>query len=137
MNRIWTGKVEKGRLKLDLEQEYEISILFYEGKDIELVLRERKYDRSNQQNKYYWGVVIQMIADEIGESPQNVHEMMKACFNKQRLVITVKGKQYQKEIVKSTTGLSTSEFEDYQRKIREWASSFLRLYIPLPNEIEL
>ena len=38
-------------------------------------------------------------------------------------------------ITKSTTELSTVEFEDYVAKIRMWAASFLSLIIPLPNEI--
>jgi hypothetical protein len=36
--------------------------------------------------------------------------------------------------VKSTTELSTVQFNDYTEQIREWANSYLNLQLPLPNE---
>lgn len=36
--------------------------------------------------------------------------------------------------VRSTTELSTVEFNDYTEKIRMWANSYLNLQLPLPNE---
>ena len=37
-------------------------------------------------------------------------------------------------VVKSTTELSTVEFEDYLDRIRRWARIKLRFDIPLPND---
>jgi hypothetical protein len=39
--------------------------------------------------------------------------------------------------VRSTSDLSTIEFEEYCSKIRMWASKELGVYIPSPNEPDL
>ena len=134
MNFIWKGKVENGKLKLDHRDEFSLSLLEFEGKKVDLILQEHKYSRSHRQNRYYWGVLIKAVASEIGLSDKDCHEVMKAEFNTKKFTYTVKGKVHHKEVVLSTTGLSTSEFEEYQSRIRIWASEFLGVYIPLPNE---
>jgi len=39
--------------------------------------------------------------------------------------------------VRSTTSLSTVEWEDYMSKIRMWASSEHECYIPKPNQVDI
>ena len=87
--------------------------------------------RSNDQNRYYWGVVIKLLRDETGHSPEELHEILKLKF----LLKTyqLKGKQFPGVV--STADLSTMEFEDLMAKIRSWASLDLGIYIPAPNEV--
>jgi len=73
--------------------------------------------RSSAENKYYFGVVIKMIADETGNIEFDVHSEMKAMF------------------CMDTTRISIEQFEIYCEKIRIWALTFLNLRIPLPREI--
>lgn len=89
-------------------------------------------ERSTKQNSYLWGVVYQTIADEVGSSPEDVHQQMKEQFLP-RMFVTI-GDQ-EREIDKTTTILSTSEMETYLLKIRQWAQEFLNCLIPLPNEV--
>jgi len=95
--------------------------------EVELTVRPPMKHRTSPENRYYFGVVIEMISDETGASPEDVHQEMKRMF------LRVGGEKI--PITKSTTELSTIEFEDYVAKIRMWAASFLNLTIPLPNEI--
>lgn len=44
--------------------------------------------------------------------------------------------QLEIEYARSTTELSTIEFEKYLEDIRRWASMKLSCYIPLPNEYD-
>jgi hypothetical protein len=104
-----------------------------------VAIEKVKKDRSAQQNKYYWSVVLFMIAEELGYYPEDVHEMMKFKFNKRvkeyqlkKPSIGVSGLEM--DYVGSTADLSTVEFEEYLAKIRDWAYHFLNLPIPLPNE---
>ena len=87
-------------------------------------------DRSSRQNKYLW-LVYQMIADEIGTTPEDIHSQLKEKFLP-RIFITVGDEE--RESPKTTTLLSTTQMEDYLMKVRQWAGEFLNLSIPLPGE---
>lgn len=96
---------------------------------------EIKRDRSNRsgnQNRYYWGVVIQMISDYTGFFPDEVHELLKGKFLKYDLVFKSTGQA--ETISRSTTDLDTYEFEQYLEKCRIYAASEIEIVIPLPNE---
>ena len=95
-----------------------------------LTVKRKTKSRSNSQNKYYWGVIIPMIADEVGYKFNiEAHEALKFMFLKQS--------KNGLTSLRSTSDLTTVEFEEYAKKCREWASEFLNLLIPLPNEVEL
>jgi hypothetical protein len=100
------------------------------GTEVDVIVCKHRNIRSNQQNAYYWGVVIKMIADHTGEIPERIHGVMADMFLKVRDWLG-------KERVKSTTELSTVEFEEYAEQCRRWASIALEIYISLPNEAEI
>ncbi|QDT46213.1 hypothetical protein Pan258_02300 [Symmachiella dynata] len=89
-----------------------------------------KRDRSSQQNRYYWSVVLGTIAAETAHTPEEIHEWAKAWFLP-RTFITMKGREY--EVGKSTTSLSTEEFSRYVEQIKAWAGSELSISIPDPS----
>jgi hypothetical protein len=70
-----------------------------------------------------------MIAEETGHEPDEVHEFLKLQFLKKNL-------DKLGDVAKSSTELNTLEFEEYAEKCRRWASVFLNLNIPEPNESE-
>ena len=86
--------------------------------------------RSNPQNAYYWGVVLPMIADELGYDIDEIHDLMKLKFNKQ----VRQGTRGEMALPGSTTKLTTTEFEEYLERIRVWAITEFGIKIPLPNE---
>lgn len=100
--------------------------------EVEVIVRPWRVQRSDRQNRYYHGVVLKLIADECGHTADEIHEVLKGSFLVE--FITLKGK----EVIsfKSTANLSTAEFEEYLSQVRAWASTELKIYIPLPNEID-
>lgn len=86
--------------------------------------------RSERENRYYWPVVVGIISDETGNSPNAVHEFLKFTHGTKE-VINVKGIEF--HAPKSTTQMTTGEFEDYMSRCRVWASE-QGIFIPLPNE---
>jgi hypothetical protein len=98
------------------------------GQDIELIIRKPKTSRSDNQSRYYFGVVVELLANELGYDKDEMHEILKYKF----LQSNSMGLPY----VKSTTKLSTGEFEDYLSKIKRWAAEFLHITIPDPGEAE-
>ena len=105
----------------------------YEDKEAVLLLKPYKDLRSDNQNRYYWGVVIKLLSDELGYFPDEIHEAMKQKFLSIRHVKIGKAEY---SIPESTAMKNTTDFEDYLAKIRIWASKDLELLIPLPNDIE-
>lgn len=106
-----------------------------EGNYVRATLSQPTKTRSTNQNSYYWGVVLTMIAEETKHTTEECHEFMKSMFLPREFK---KIGGVEKEIQKSTTTLSTSEFEDYLEQIRAFAASDeeLHLVIPLPNEVD-
>lgn len=93
--------------------------------------------RSNPQNRYYWGCVIQTLSDETGYDLNEMHEIIKHKFlTEQRIVKGTKGQIIQVSMSGSTTSLDTKQFEDLMSKIRIWASRELSIFIQEPNEAE-
>lgn len=86
--------------------------------------------RSNPQNRYYWGVVIDILSNHTGFDPVDMHEILKHKFLDRNVVIADEVMR----IPKSTTSLTTSEFEIYLSQIKEWASIGLSVVLPDPNE---
>lgn len=110
----------------------------YVNKDVLLTIQPLKRNRSNQQNRYYWGVIIPLVQsgleDVTGEmrSKNEVHEFLKFNFNYKEIVNQSTGEIYREP--KTTTTNSTTDMEVYHEEIRRFAHEFLSVEIPLPNE---
>jgi hypothetical protein len=88
--------------------------------------------RSGQQNKYYHGIVVKILSDETGFTPDEMHETLKYKFLRYSKALP-NGEEVQ--IIMSTTDLDTKEFEEYLEQIKRFAIQELDVYIPDPNEI--
>ena len=121
------GTVKDGRLSLDRREMFEEYLKHISG-PVLLVLKRPRKPRSVNENNYYWGVVIQMISDETGMTPEETHEAMKWQFLRKQV-----GQIF---TVKSTRILNTLEFEDFVERVRVFAQTNLNIKIPLPNETE-
>lgn len=92
-------------------------------------------DRSNEQNRYYWGVVIDLISEHTGFNREEMHEVLKHKFLRQTVWVPLRnGIKEQSIITKSTTKLTTLQFEEYLREIRQWAAEEMSISLPEPNE---
>jgi len=100
-----------------------------------------KKTRSNPQNAYYWSVIIPMIRKHIGYEPEEIHTVLKIKFLKPMIMrisnANFKGAFDELTFVGDTKSLKTDEFEKYLSDIRSWASKFLGMFIPLPNEVDM
>jgi hypothetical protein len=127
---IFFGTVVDGKLILSRSSEFKQYLANLKG-EVQLTITRRKKIRSSAENAYYWGVIVPMVAEEMGLIPDEAHDYLKSLFLK--IGYESKGKRY--ELARSTAILSTEEFEAYAEKCRQWASAELNVYIPLPNEI--
>ncbi len=102
----------------------------FEGKNVYVRIELQKKQRSLKANGYYWGVVLPLIAAEMGEDNLDyVHAIMKGeCLKTTKII---RGKAY--TAVGSTKKLTTDKFADYLERVRRFAASELGLNIPDPD----
>ena len=84
---------------------------FRDGERVSLMIHTRKAKRTEQQNRYYWGVYLPKIAEETGENNlDRLHELFKGKFLTEAIVEVLGDKV---RIKKSTTSLSVVDFCSY------------------------
>jgi hypothetical protein len=110
-----------------------------EGKNVTITFVIDREQRTTQENRYYWGVVIDLILKafiELGHeaTAADIHELLKVKFNN-RPVCDANGLVY--ELPLSTADLTVNEFELYIERIKRWAAENLNLIIPDPNKQHL
>jgi hypothetical protein len=136
MNFKFDGTIVGGLPVLQEQQAFLKYLKGLEGQEVTITVKKKrkmKDDRSNRQNRYYWSVVVQTLADELGYTPEEMHEAIKYEF----LARDIDLKGLPSVTMASTATLNTKEFEDLMSKIRQWASINLSIYIPAPNEAAL
>lgn len=83
---------------------------FKVGEKVTAVYTSKKPKRTEQQNRYYWGVYLPIIAKETGHEVEDLHALFKGMFLN-RGVVEVLGNKVRR--VRSTTDLSTGQFVEY------------------------
>lgn len=130
----WPGRVQDGILKLNDSEGFKKECALYEGKQVVLTLDRWKNPRSNDQNRYYWGVVLKMMADETGNTPEEVHDLMRGEFLPgTRITMKLAKDSLVTKVRTSTSDLDTIAFTEYIEKIRQFAARELGLNIPDPT----
>jgi|ERR671919_2628947 hypothetical protein len=105
-------------------------LLTLRGQRVEVLVRKWRSKRSNEQNRYYRGVIVAMVAEAMGEEvPEHAHQALAWHFLK---LPDEPGKLARR---RSTTELTTVEMERYHEDCRMLAAKTWGLYIPLPNEV--
>ncbi len=128
---LFPGQVSKGKLILETPMRYLAYLSGLEGKRVELILRKQKPKRSDQQNRYYWGCVIEILANHCGYEPEEMHEALKVKFLSDHA-------EDEKGLIRigSTAKLTTAEFVDYTDRVVRWAAESLSVFIPDPGQVE-
>lgn len=124
--------------KLTNSEQLRNNLNAFEGKVIELRMKEYKTKRSNSQNSYYWAVIVpiwkQILKDEWGEvrTTEETHEFLKYNANYKERVNEDTGEIF--KISRSTTENNTKEQEEFHERCRQLAFENFQITIPLPNE---
>jgi hypothetical protein len=142
MNPIHRCKIIHGELQVEDTTRFKDFLLSLKHDwPYELVIRPIKKSRTLKQNRYYWGVVVELITLEIAGTNSNVekHEVHRALaryfldFDNERIFETG-GVTFGERI--STTELSTVEFNEYIENIQRWAAEYLNIVIPDPDQTD-
>jgi hypothetical protein len=84
------------------------------------------------QNKYYWGVVVEVLSEWSGYEPEEVHDLMKERFLAPREVELPDG--LKSALYPSTRALTIEQFSSYVNRVAEWAAK-QGCHIPEAHEV--
>ena len=135
MTPIFRGHVSKeGRLTLEAPFQFHAHVEKHRDRDVEVIVRRVKSQRSNEQNAWAWGVAYPLLAETLGydmHEREDLHYALIAkCFG------THFDKRLKAEVPnKRSSQLSTQEFSDYMEWLLRFAAQELHCIIPLPNEV--
>jgi hypothetical protein len=81
VDALFYGRVlPGGLLVLDRPKDYGRHLRALAGKHVELTLKRRRAKRSPQANRYYFGVVVKVLAEHCGYDVQEMHEALAFRF---------------------------------------------------------
>jgi hypothetical protein len=132
LDPIFLVSLIKGKLFWLKQDEFEQYAQTLPDGTYEIILRKPKELRSIEQNAYFHGVIVKLLADHTGHPTADIKDLLKTEFLKKEIVIN--NKVY--TIIRHTANLSKAEFEEFTRQCREFGDT-LGIYIPLPNEVDL
>ena len=127
--RKFKAKVSNGKLVLPSTKLFRENLKNFEGKEVDLIIQRHRKTRTNQQNRYYWGAIIPILAEHFGYEDDELHQALKWIFLRKKFGPL--------PTVISTTKLNTAQFTDYIDRIKRWASVNHNVVLPDPEEIWL
>jgi len=119
------------------------AIQSFNGKEVVITFSKPKKSRSNNQNSYYWGVVLPLVQkgllDATGElrSNDNIHyKILLPLFAPTNEIVNVDSGECINERLTSSE-MTTTQFCEYIMEVQKWGAEFLGIDIPSPNEENL
>ena len=127
------GKKTNGKFHFDRGEENRYRAYLHgikEGAAIFLAIghKNKATVRSEQQNRYYWGVVVDLLALHTGYTSDEMHEALKMKF------LLVKRPKLP-DTVMSTAKLTKDQFCEYIENIQRWAAQEMGCVIPDPDSV--
>lgn len=103
-----------------------------EDKPFDLLIKDHKEKRTNDQNALYWSW-LRILSQETGDSTKAFHAFYGDEFLPKE-IDKIAGKRV--EMIKSTTELGMKAFTEYLKLIEAHASSFFGIMLPHPGDLE-
>lgn len=147
MNSVILKRVPAGHKQrcLDIERVLHALEELDEGKTWRVSVEEHKAERSNPQNNYYHGVVLERIAAAWGVETEDAHEWLCGTrwgWRDKKVPKTPRSPDGLESVPRRTTTtgfdgkrsvLSKIEFEEFVEFARRFAATKLNLFIPDPD----
>jgi hypothetical protein len=86
---VASGDIRNGRLFIRNRAAFDSSMAaLREGMQVEIAVMALRATRSIQANRYYWGVIVQLLSEYTGYSVDEMHDVLKAKFLPKHLAVT-------------------------------------------------
>ena len=129
--KVFTGFVDDaGHFALDQRGAFTAYASQFKGKEVELTIREKKAQRTLNQNRYWWAVPVKILAEECGYTPSQMHyALLGECFG---YTEGPSGKPV--PVRPSSSELNVGEFQKLIDWVLDWAPAELNCVIPAPTD---
>lgn len=98
--------------------------------EYEYVIRKKRKIRSDNQRKYWFGIICKILGEYCGYTKAEMHGALKGMF------LMIPGKKGLPDRIGSTRDLDTKQQEELNDRVRQWAAEKHNIQIPLPNEVD-
>ena len=135
--------VFRGHVTIDAELRLEPSesaqrkawIAHLVGRDVEVIIRDKRQKRSVDQNSWIWGVAYPLIAETLGYDKHEIemlhYALLGECYG------TEYDQRFGRELPRvGSSKLTTKQFSEYMEWLIRWAATEHGITIPLPGESE-
>jgi hypothetical protein len=121
----------QGRLRLEDRPAFDRELRHLANGPVELTVARPRRRRSNDQNAWWWGVAVPLLADHCGYDRVSMHyALVTACFGSRfdaRLGVDIPNARSSK--------LTTREFSELMEWVVTFAATELNLTVPLPEDV--
>jgi hypothetical protein len=131
-------KVENGNLNRNRNL-IKKAIESFEGKEIVLKIERVKKQRTEDQNSFYWGVIVKLTKQAILEywgevwSKEQIHTYYLINVPTYREVVNKKTGEV-KEVLKSSSQMTTIEMSNWWERIGKYMAENFDTVLPEPNK---
>jgi len=102
-----------------------------DGKRRDVAITLHRVRRTVSQNRLYW-LWVNQIADETGNTPDDLHEAFRSMFLGARGVSVGSAEV---SVSRSTTTLDTAQFTDFLTRLEAWVTAELSIILPHPEDL--
>lgn len=109
----------------------------FEGKNVEIEIKEKKQTRSLPQNKYWFKMIEDHLTPVFREEGSNwsswdIHQYIMHELGYEEVIFSPSGKPFPKR--KHSSDMTTLEFEEFAERARAYVMQEFNVAIPFPNE---
>lgn len=135
MQYTGTGFIRSGRLVVRNPQRFADMLRGWRDAEVTITIEKKHAIRSQEASKYYFGVVLHLIAEATGYTVDELHEWAKAKFIPKHVAFVDGNGVVVDDLVigGTTTRLNRGQFYEYVEAIRQFAAERLDLNIPDPD----
>jgi len=126
---IFGGVVEQGVLRHDNPSAFSRYLQTLKGR-VDVIVKRRRPIRSDNQNRWWHGVILPLIAEETGNDPETVCLVFRTKFLPRR---TIKWGKKHISVPLSTADLDKNEFGEFIEQVRAHSAQELGITIPDPQ----
>jgi hypothetical protein len=133
---VTSGSVSSGRLLIRNLTQMERALARFRDGEVRISIERRHANRSQAQNRYWWGVCVELVSEHTGYTSDEVHELAKQMFLPKKLALCDGNGEVKGEFVVggTTTTLNKIEFGEFVESFRRWAAETLDVMIPDPDQ---
>lgn len=128
------ARIEAGALKVPSKAVLLAALKHWPDGPVDLELRPFEETRRGRANRYYWGVVLKLLASESGYTADDLHEIFKLRHNSKLVADPVTGEEIR--IGQSTATLPIQSFSDYLERVILDGAEVYGMTFPEPRESE-